>query len=75
LATYVAAATPGGLVTAGSDRWLRVWDLKSGKEATRFRLDRAPAGLAVSADGRRAVVWDEEGSKVGVWALPEVKGK
>jgi hypothetical protein len=75
LATYFAATTPGGLVTAGSDRWLRVWDLKAGKEATRWRLEQTPAGVAVSADGRRAVVWGEDGSRVGLWALPEPTGK
>ena len=75
LATYFAAATGTFLVTAGSDRSVRVWDLGTGKEAMRWPLDQAPAGVAVSADGRRAVVWYEEGDKVGLWALPEAKAK
>jgi WD40 repeat protein len=72
---YQAAASANGLVTAGADRWLRVWDLKAGKEATRWRVDRTPTGIAVSADGRRAVLWDEDGNKVSLWALPDLKGK
>jgi hypothetical protein len=72
---YHGAASANSLVTAGGDRWLRVWDLKAGKKSARWRLDGTPTGLAVSSDGRRAVVWEEDGTKVSLWALPDPKGK
>jgi WD40 repeat protein len=75
LRDYHAAASANSLVTAGGDRWLRVWDLKAGKEAARWRLDGTPTGVAVSSDGRRAVAWEEDGTKVSLWALPDPKGK
>jgi WD40 repeat protein len=75
LRDYHAAASANSLVTAGGDRWLRVWDLKAGKEAARWRLDGTPTGVAVSSDGRRAIVWEEDGTKVSLWALPDPKGK
>jgi len=72
---YFAAATGTWLVTVGADRAFRVWDLRSGKEAVKWQMEQAPAGVAVSADGRTAVVWYEEGSKVGLWVLPDPKVK
>jgi hypothetical protein len=75
VATYFAAAAPGGVVTVGSDRWLKVWDLRAGKEATKFRLEQAPRGVAVSPDGRLAVVWYEDGNKVGLFGVPDLRGK
>jgi WD40 repeat protein len=72
---YFGAATGTFLVTAGGDRTLRVWDLRTGKERTSWGLDQAPAGVAVSTDGKTAVVWFNGGAKVGLWALPDVKDK
>ena len=62
---YHAAATGTWLVTAGEDRWLKVWDLRAGKEHVKWRLERSPGGVAVSADGRTAVVWYDEGTSSG----------
>jgi hypothetical protein len=75
LRDYQAAASANSLVTAGADRWLRVWDPKAGTEAAKWRLDSTPAGVAVSSDGRRAVVWQEGESTVSLWGLPDPKGK
>jgi WD40 repeat protein len=75
LAKVYAAATPGGLVTAGSDKWLRVWDLKAGKELSAWRLEQEPAGVSTSPDGTRAAVWFKETNTVSLWALPDLRGK
>jgi WD40 repeat protein len=72
---FFGAAGGPWLVTAGSDRWLKVWDLRTGKDERRWRLEQSPAGVAVSADGKTAVVWYEESGKVGLFALPDPKAK
>jgi WD40 repeat protein len=68
-----AAATPAGVVTVASDRVIRVWDLRSGKEVSQARLDREPKGVTASVDGKLAAVWYEDGETVGLWSLPELK--
>ena len=74
---YTAAMIPNGtgLVTAGEDRWLRVWDLRAGSELTRWRLPNSPKGVAVSPDAKMAAVWYADASTVGVWGLPDLKAK
>jgi WD40 repeat protein len=72
---FFAAVTGFALVTVGGDQSFRVWDLRTGKESTRWNMDRTPIGVAVSADGRTAAVWYEDGNKVGLWALPDPKKK
>jgi WD40 repeat protein len=77
--TYWAAMLPNGagLVTAGEDRWLRVWDLRSGTgtELTRLRLPNSPRGVVVSPDGKTAAVWYSDASTFGLWGLPDLKAK
>jgi len=47
----------GKLVSVSTDRSLRVWDVKTGKEAYAFRsLPAEPVGLAVDEDNRRLAV-------------------
>ena len=65
--TYFAAAAPGGLVTVGADRWMKVWDLRAGKEATKFRLEQAPRGrgrVAGRPASRRLVRGRQQGRAV-----------
>lgn len=71
--TYHCVTTPRGLVSAGSDRKLRLWDLQTGREADQWPLEQPPRGVAVSPDGRTAVVWYDDGNTVGLFALPELK--
>jgi WD40 repeat protein len=77
---FVAAMilTGPGLVTVGGDQRLRVWDLKAGSELGQWRLPRfaQPAkGVAVSPDGKTAVVWHTDETKVSLWNLPDLKAK
>jgi RNA polymerase sigma factor (sigma-70 family) len=66
-AVYFAAYTPDGkgLVTAGSDRTVRLWDLATGEETRRFDWDpEQPAGKAQPspeslADKRERQFWDD----------------
>jgi WD40 repeat protein len=53
----------------GPDPALRLWDLTTGEEVTRFPfLEGAPTAVAISADGRRAVSGDSWG-RVRLWRL------
>uniref|UniRef100_UPI0013C4E0E5 WD40 repeat domain-containing protein n=1 Tax=Desertibaculum subflavum TaxID=2268458 RepID=UPI0013C4E0E5 len=74
------AASPTGrwLVTAPSDRVLRVWDLENGLEAARLTgLGAEPRALAVSeslvaaASGRRVLLWSTAGRAFRPIDLPQ----
>ncbi|HVK07258.1 MAG TPA: WD40 repeat domain-containing protein, partial [Gemmataceae bacterium] len=72
---FVGAVAGVGLVTAGEDKTLKLWDLRTGKEAGQWSLPEPPAGVAVTPDGKTAVVWYSGGRKVGLWPLPDLKAK
>src|SRR5262249_33435491 len=46
-----------GVVTAGQDSTLRVWNTRTGAEAKSWRQPRIGKDLAVSPDGKFAAVW------------------
>jgi WD40 repeat protein/tRNA A-37 threonylcarbamoyl transferase component Bud32 len=51
------AFLPGGqLLSGGADRTVRLWDVAAGRETRKFDLPREASGLAVTTDGRAALV-------------------
>ncbi len=64
----------GRLVSCGRDRFVRLWD-SSGKQLGSFETPAAlPTKVAVSNDGKQALVGDSAG-EVRYWALPPVPDK
>ncbi|HEY7313717.1 MAG TPA: sigma-70 family RNA polymerase sigma factor [Gemmataceae bacterium] len=65
--------TPDGkrLVTGGPDRFVRIWDVKTGEELRRFALESGPAAsLTLSRDGKKlAVVVNQDGNAIRVLDL------
>ncbi len=45
-----------GLITAGPDHFVRVWDSNTGKEQRRLPLEELPDSLALSRDGKKLAV-------------------
>jgi RNA polymerase sigma factor (sigma-70 family) len=53
---HAVTFTPDGkrLITSGPDHFVRIWDVKTGKELRRFALESGPsASLTLSKDGRK----------------------
>lgn len=69
----VSAATflpDGGLLTAGVDGSLRVWDLQSGAQRELLAEGGAPiTRLMIAPDGRRILTFASTGA-IRVWAMP-----
>ncbi|HJZ89567.1 MAG TPA: WD40 repeat domain-containing protein, partial [Gemmataceae bacterium] len=75
---FSAAMIPNGsgVVTVGQDSTLRVWNTRTGAEATSWRQPRLGGkGLTVSPDGKFTAVWRTEANSVSLHGLPELKGK
>jgi WD40 repeat protein len=65
----VEVAPDGSVVSLGSDRVLRTWDLASGRQTRQVPLDWAPADapFAMSRDGKRIAVANDSQSAVAVF--------
>jgi len=57
------AVSPDGkqVATGGADKVVRVFDLATGREATRIAVGKKVSGLAFSPDGKRLVTGDSNG--------------
>lgn len=65
----VECAADGSLVSFGSDRAVRTWDLKQGKAVAQFavELDLNGRGFALSADGTRVAVPNYDVKGIGLY--------
>jgi WD40 repeat protein len=65
----VEVAPDGAVVSLGSDRVLRTWDLASGRQTRQVPLDWAPAGapFAMSRDGNRIALANDSQSAVAIF--------
>jgi WD40 repeat protein len=63
-AVYGCAISPDGqqALSASSDRTLRLWDLATGSEITRWHADAPLYCCAFHPDGRRVMVGDSLGN-------------
>ncbi len=64
-----------GLITAGGDNNVRVWDIKTGKEIVKWKIDKPPASIAVSPDGKFAAVGLLGNHQMTLWKLPQIGKK
>jgi WD40 repeat protein len=65
----VECAPDGSLVSFGSDRAVRTWDVKTGKSVAQFAvdLDLNGRGFALSADGARVAVPNYDVKSIGIY--------
>jgi RNA polymerase sigma factor (sigma-70 family) len=65
----IECAPDGSLISFGSDRSVRTWDLKQGKSVAQFavELDLNGRGFALSADGTRVAVPDYDVKSIGIY--------
>jgi DNA-binding beta-propeller fold protein YncE len=59
-------------VTAGLDKTVKLWDLRTGKELGKWTLEEPPVGLAISPDGK-AIAVSLKSNKVTLWRPPATK--
>jgi WD40 repeat protein len=57
-------------LSAGSDQVLRLWDLETAREMYRAATPRPACSLAVTADGRHALIGSDDGC-ILQWRLPD----
>jgi WD40 repeat protein len=73
-ANFHAAVSSKGdrVATAGNDRWLRIWDVRKAVETAKWQMDREPKGIAMSPDGKFAVIWHEVENKISLWGVGQM---
>jgi WD40 repeat protein len=60
------------LATAGSDNFVRVWDIESGKEQAARSCDGRVTAIAFSPNGQRIAVGITDGS-VRIWPVTGIE--
>jgi WD40 repeat protein len=65
----VECAPDGSLISFGSDRSVRTWDLKQGKAVAQIAVNRDlnGCGFALSADGARVAVANDDSKSIGIY--------
>jgi WD40 repeat protein len=60
------------LATAGSDKMVRVWDVKTGKELAALPCPDRIAAVSFSPDGKSLAAGSKDGS-IQIWTVPAAK--